>query len=85
MFFDENGILNIDETVVNNESFRKIMEDSVVTEEEVKGQSEKVIALLHKMEETCTEEQLLEIRSLLTEWSVLYAVYNIHSIQSINR
>lgn len=52
MFFNEQGILNIDELVANNESFKKIMEDGVVTEEEIKSQSDKVIAMFHDMEST---------------------------------
>ena len=41
MFFNEEGILNIDEMVVNNASFKAIMEDGIITEEEIKAQSEK--------------------------------------------
>ena len=44
MFFNEKGILDIDEMVTNNASFKNIMADGVVTEEEVKAQSDKVIA-----------------------------------------
>lgn len=84
MFFNEEGILNIDEMVVNNASFKAIMEDGIITEEEIKAQSEKVVAMLHDMEAKYNEEQLAEIKSLLAESSVLYAVYNFHSIQSIN-
>ena len=84
MFFNEEGILNIDEMVVNNPSFKAIMEDGIITEEEIKAQSEKVVAMLHDMEAKYNEEQLAEIKSLLAESSVLYAVYNFHSIQSIN-
>ena len=47
MFFNEEGILNIDEMVVNNVSFKNIMEDGVITEEEIKAQSDKVVAMLH--------------------------------------
>lgn len=83
MFFDENGILNIDEMVVKNESFKKIMEDGVVTDEELKLQSDKVVAMLREMEAKCSEEQLAEIKSLLVETSVLYAVYNYQSIQNL--
>ena len=43
MFFNEDGILNIDEMVVNNTSFKNIMEDGIVTEEEIKAQSEEYI------------------------------------------
>lgn len=84
MFFDKKGILNIDEFVVNNESFKKIMEDGIVTEEEIKAQSDKVVALLHDMEKKYSETQLAEIKELLVESGVLYAVYNFYSIQSLN-
>ena len=85
MFFNEDGILNIDEMVANNESFKNIMEDGIVTEEEIKNQSEKVVAMLHDMEAKYSEEQLSEIKNLLVESSVLFAVYNFHSIQNINK
>ncbi len=85
MFFNEEGILNIDEMVVNNASFKNIMEDGVVTEEEIKTQSDKVLAMLHDMEAKYSKEQLAEIKSLLAETSVLYAVYNFNSIQNINK
>ena len=85
MFFNEDGILNIDEMVVNNPSFKSIMEDEIVTEEEIKAQSDKAVAMLHDMEAKYNEEQLSEIKNLLVESSVLYAVYNYHSIQNLNR
>ena len=85
MFFNEEGILNIDEAVVESPSYKKIMEDGIVTEEELVNQAEKVVSSLKTMEKKYNEEQLLEIKALLTEASVLYAVYNIHSIQNINK
>lgn len=84
MFFNEKGILNIDELIMNNASFKKIMEDGIVTEEEIKDQSDKVVALLHDMEKKYSAEQLNEIKELLVESGVLYAVYNFYSIQSLN-
>ena len=84
MFFNEKGILNIDELIMNNASFKKIMEDGIVTEEEIKEQSDKVVALLHDMEKKYSEEQLNEIKDLLVESGVLYVVYNFYSIQSLN-
>ena len=83
MFFNEEGILNIDEMVVNNASFKAIMEDGVITEEEIKAQSSKVVSMLHDMEAKYNEEQLAEIKNLLVDASVLYAVYNLYSIQNI--
>ena len=85
MFFDEEGFLNIDEMVAENASFKNIMEDGIVSDEELKSQSEKVIEMLRSMETKYNEEQLTEIKNLLVETSVLYAVYNIHAIQNINK
>lgn len=85
MFFNTKGLFDIDEMVVNNESFKRIMEDSVITAEEVKTQSDKVIALLHEMESKYSEEQLAEIKNLLVEASVLYAVYNFYSVINLDK
>ena len=85
MFFNEEGILNIDEMVVNNASFKNIMEDGVITEEEIKAQSDKVVSLLRDMEATYSQEQLAQIKDLMVESSVLYAIYYLYSIQNINK
>lgn len=85
MFFNENGMLNIDETVADNASFKKIMEDGIVTEEEIRTQSDKVLAMLRAMESKYDEKQLREIKDLLVETSVLYAAYNFYSIQNLNK
>ena len=85
MFFNEEGILNIDEMVINNASFKNIMDDGIITEEEIKMQSDKVVSMLYDMGKKYSEEQLAEIKNLLVESSVLYAVYNFHSIQNINK
>ena len=85
MFFNVEGILNIDEAVVETPSYKKIMEDGIVTEEELVSQAQKVVSMLQTMEKKYNEEQLSEIKALLTESSVLYAVYNIHSIQNLNK
>lgn len=85
MFFNQNGILNIDEAIMNKESFKKIMADGTVTEDEIKEQSDKVVGLFQEIEKKYSEEQLREIKDLLAETSVLHAVYNIYSIQSLNK
>ena len=85
MVFNQKGIWNIDEAILNKESFKKIMEDGIVSEEEIKEQSEKVIGLFKDIENKFSEEQLRDIKDLLAETSVLYAVYNIYSIQSLNK
>lgn len=84
MFFNEEGILNIDEMVEKNASFQRIMADGVVTAEELKAQAEKIISLLHDMESKYSEEQLSEVKSLLAESGALYAAYNLYTLQTLN-
>lgn len=83
MFFNEEGILNIDEMVINNASFKSIMKDGVITEEEIKTQSDRVVAKLRDMEAKYSDEQLAEIKSLIAEMNVLYAVYNYYSLSNL--
>ena len=77
-FFDETGTLNIDDLILEQPSFQKIMEDGVVTDEELAEQKERVIALLKKLEQKLTPEQIDLVRELLAEISVLVAVRNIY-------
>lgn len=73
-FFDESGGLNIDDLILQQPSFQKIMEDGIVTEEELAEQKERVISLLKKFEQNSTPEQIDQIRELLAEISVLIAI-----------
>ena len=45
MFFNEQGMLNLDEAVMNQPTFKKIMEDGIVTEQEIKEQSERIVSI----------------------------------------
>ena len=82
-FFDESGCLNIDNLIQNQTSFKKIMADGVVTEEELSEQSASVIALLTEIEQKASPEQIELIRRLLAEISVLIATRNIFDQQDI--
>lgn len=73
-FFDESGGLNIDDLILQQPSFQKIMEDGIVTEEELAEQKERVISLLKKFEQNSTPEQIDQVRELLAEISVLIAI-----------
>lgn len=72
-FFDGEGILNIDDLILEQPSFQRIMEDGIVTEEELEGQSQRVIACLKAFEKTAKQEQIDQVRELLAEISVLVA------------
>ena len=80
---DENGLLTLDELIVKSPSFQQIMADGIVTEEELKMQSEKVTALIEKVEQMCNDNQLAAIKELIAEMNVLYAVYNYMNLKSI--
>lgn len=75
-FFDELGGLNLDDLILQQPSFQKIMEDGIVTEEELAEQKERVIALLKKFEQNSTPEQIDQVREILAEICVLIAVQN---------
>ena len=83
VFFDKNGIFNLDEAVMEMPSFKKIMEDGIITDCELSEQAQLVMSLLHKVEEACSEEQAMLVRNLLAEMSVLFSVYHYKEIQSI--
>ena len=71
---DENGFLNVEDLIMNSPSFQKIMEDNIITEEELQAQSDLVISLLTQLESTCSEEQKELLRKLLAELCVLVGV-----------
>lgn len=75
IFFNEDGSLKINETIMNQPSFIKIMEDGKVTVEEIEEQSERVMALFHKIEDTFTEEHKFLVRDLIVESNVLNTIF----------
>lgn len=74
---DKYNNLNIEDLIVNQPSFKHIVEDGVITDEEIKEQSNRVIAKIKELETICTFEQKENVRELLAEMSVLVAISNI--------
>lgn len=74
MFITENGLLDLDSIIINNPSYQKIMEDGIVTDEEIQEQAEKIDSMLKDMKSKYTPEQFKEIQSLIAEVSVLFVV-----------
>lgn len=79
----KNRILDIDDLVTSQPTFRKIMEDSVVTDEELTEQSQRVIELTQQVESRLAEDELVLVKKLLAEMSVLTAVYHYYQLQNI--
>ena len=75
--FDEYGNLNVEDLIMNSESFKKIMADDIVTEDEVLEQTERVTELLKEMEATCTPAQADILRRLISEICILVSVNSV--------
>ena len=83
MLFNEQGFIDIDEMIAQEPSFQKIMQDGIVTDEELRQQSERVISLLHEVENRLSEDNQLLVKRLFAETNVLSAVYHYYSLQNI--
>jgi len=84
MLFNEQGILDIDELIAQEPSFQNIMADGIVTEEELRLQSERVIALLHEAEQRFSDDDQQFIKTLFAEANVLSAIYRYYELQNLN-
>jgi hypothetical protein len=84
MLFNKQGIIDIDEMIAQEPSFQNIMADGVVTDEELRLQSERVIALLHEAQQRFDDEDQLFIKRLFAETNVLSAIYRYYELQNLN-
>lgn len=83
MIFNELGFIDIDEMIAQEPSFQKIMEDGIVTDEELRQQTNVVINLLHEVENRFNEEDQLLVKKLFAETNVLSAIYRYCELQNI--
>lgn len=83
--FDENGLLNISDIVKNHPSYIAIMEDSVVTDQELKDQADATIVALRKLQTLCNEEQQTAILDVISEMGVLFAAYHHYELQDLHK
>ena len=83
MILNKQGFIDIDEMIAQEPSFQKIMQDGIVTGDELKQQSEKVVSLLHEVKNRLSEEEQQLVKRLFVETNVLTAIYHYHSLQNI--
>ncbi len=83
MIFNEQGFIDIDEMIAHEPSFQKIMQDGIVTDDELQQQSDCVISLLHEVENRLSEDEQLLVKRLFAETNVLSAIYHYYSLQNI--
>ena len=74
MFITENGLLDLDSIIRNNPAYQKIMEDGIVTDEEIQEQAKKIDSMLKDMKSKYTPEQFEEVQKLIAEVSVLFVI-----------
>jgi flagellin-specific chaperone FliS len=74
-WFDrETGTLLIDEYVVEMDSYRRIVEDETITDDEFVEQTRRVASLLRQLEETLSPEAKAIATDALSELAVLNAL-----------
>lgn len=83
MIFNKQGFIDIDEMIAQEPSFQKIMEDGVVTDDELREQTGTVISLLHEVENRFSEADQLLVKRLFAETNVLSAIYHYYELQNI--
>lgn len=83
--FDENGLLNIPDIVAGHPSYKAIMADGIVTDQELEAQAETAVAALRKLQEICNEQQQSAILDAISELSVLFAAYHNYQLQDLQR
>ena len=81
VFFNEDGSLKINETIMSQPSFVKIMEDGVVTVDELEEPGRRVLSIFRKIEDTFNDEQKMLVQELLLESNVLNAIFKQHGMQ----
>ncbi len=73
-WFDETGMLKLDEYVSEMPSFRRILADEVVSVQEYQEHAERTVALLRQLEAALPEEARGVATAALCELAVLYAL-----------
>lgn len=66
--------LNVEELILENSNFQKMISDNIITDIEKKEQSDRVIGILNQLDEICSDEEIELIKKLLAELCVLVAI-----------
>jgi flagellin-specific chaperone FliS len=73
-FDQETGTLLLDEYVLEQDSYRRIVEDETITDAELVEQTQRVTSLLQRLEETLSPEDKALATEALSELAVLSAL-----------
>lgn len=73
-FDPDTGFFTLDENVIQRPSFKRIMQDEIVTDEEVSDQANLTLALLKELDSRLTDDLRPLVTDTLCELMVLSAV-----------
>jgi flagellin-specific chaperone FliS len=73
-FDPETGTLLLDEYVIEMDSYRRIVEDETITDDELLEQTQRVTSLLRQLEDTLSPEAKAIATEVLGELAVLNAL-----------
>ena len=74
VFFNEDGSLNVSQSVKSQPSYKQIIDDKYVSLVEVRQQYLHIKSIFHQMEETFTDEQKQLVHKLIVESEVYLSV-----------
>lgn len=74
LFEEENGLLVLDEIVCKKDSFKLIMQDGIVSDDEITAQSDLVISLLKRIDNELDEKSKELVTDAIAELSVLFEI-----------
>ena len=83
-FDPETGTLMLDEYVLEMDSYRRIVEDETITDDELVEQTKRVTSLLRQLEETLSPEAKAIATEALGELAVLNAL-QVKRLQAASR
>jgi hypothetical protein len=85
-WFDaETGILKLDEYLCEDPSFRKVMEDGIVTDDELAAHAEAVAESLRALEASLDAPARDRVLDTLIQLCALYALQRAHEQQDLVR
>lgn len=74
VFFNEDGSLNVSQSVKSQPSYKQMMDDKYVSLEEMRQQYLHIKSIFRQMEETFTDEQKQLVHKLIVESEVYLSV-----------
>ncbi len=78
LFDEKSGLLLLDEIICEKDSFKSIVQDGIVSDNEIMRQAEDVITLLKRIDSELNEAQKELVVDAISELAVLYQVSTLH-------